>query len=75
MQIFREDGSFVGGSSNAGTDDELFSVSKVDVNLGTRDLDDKTHFYVRVEGFGSVINTYELRVTGDTTGGRIGTLD
>jgi hypothetical protein len=70
MQIFRANGSFVGSSSNGGTTDELFSVRKVDSGLGI----DSTDFYVRVVGFGSVINSYQLRVTGDTTAGPIGNL-
>jgi hypothetical protein len=65
MQIYRSNGTLVGGSSAGGTNDEVFDVKKTDVPFST----DNPTFYVKVYGFGSVINNYSLRVNGNVATG------
>ena len=66
MQIFRANGTQVGGSGAGGTTDELFHVKKFDTPFVT----DNTAFFVKVFGFqNNKINNYTLRVTGNVATG------
>lgn len=66
MQVYRSNGTLVGGSSAGGTGDEVFDVKKSDVPFST----DNPTFFVKVYGFGgSVINNYALRVNGNVATG------
>jgi hypothetical protein len=75
MRIYRANGTEVGGSFAGGTTDEVYSVRYADNASGFfEDPTGNTFFYVKVYGFGSVINNYTLTVTGDVTAGPVGTL-
>ncbi len=67
MQIYRANGTLVGSSSLGGTADETFNITKADNASGFfTDPDDSTFFYVKVYGFGSVMNNYSLTVVGNS---------
>lgn len=62
MQVFRGNGTLIGGSSLGGTSDEVFDVKKGDAPF----VFDNPVFYVKVFGFGgSVMNNYTLQVHGN----------
>ena len=66
MQVFRANGTLVGGSGAGGTTDELFDVKKFDAPFAM----DHTAFYVKVFGFNdNKINNYALRVNGNVATG------
>jgi serralysin len=78
MAIYKANGTtFVGSATHGGTTDEQYNVKYADDAWGFFvDPDGDTTFYVKVYGYGSVMNNYTLTVYGDGTytGVPIGTL-